>query len=391
MKDAIAIKRVEKACVFCGGAPESKNKEHVLPKWLIAMTGDPKRQVLLGINYFDPKPFKKFAFDQFTFPACEKCNSAYSNFEGEVKTVLQKILDKNNITENEIDLMLDWFDKVRIGLWLGSRFLSNNFNDVAPNFHILSRVGFADRLLFITNTESSDGLTASGAMTPMFSIYPSAFGLRVNGTLFMSVSTDHLVSKDLGFPYARKRWATETDAVSMEINKGKGNFSGVQFSRNYSIPALKIYQPIYRKILNSKYFMDDEYIKDNSLNPLYGKGRIFIESDKGLKRGGVVADDYLCSEYVLKQDVNTEFVCNVLRAQNELVKLIPSERMLPPYKRGRSKKFTSAYSYNINLINNLYSGNIINSDAKVDEANNRYQSETHPSIVSRMKQYLKNT
>jgi len=39
-----------KYCVFCGKPPSDKNKEHVLPHWLIKMTGDPNRVVNLGFS-----------------------------------------------------------------------------------------------------------------------------------------------------------------------------------------------------------------------------------------------------------------------------------------------------------------------------------------------------
>ena len=39
---------MEKRCIFCGKVPETKTKEHVIPQWLINMTGDPKRNLHLG-------------------------------------------------------------------------------------------------------------------------------------------------------------------------------------------------------------------------------------------------------------------------------------------------------------------------------------------------------
>jgi hypothetical protein len=38
--------RMDKFCVFCGESPENKNKEHVIPQWLIRMTGYSKRIAL---------------------------------------------------------------------------------------------------------------------------------------------------------------------------------------------------------------------------------------------------------------------------------------------------------------------------------------------------------
>jgi hypothetical protein len=38
---------MDKFCVFCGKKPQSKNREHIIPQWLIALTGDPNRDVYL--------------------------------------------------------------------------------------------------------------------------------------------------------------------------------------------------------------------------------------------------------------------------------------------------------------------------------------------------------
>ena len=48
--------RTGRKCVFCGGTPDNKTKEHVLPMWLIEATGDPKEPVNLGINRTTGKP-----------------------------------------------------------------------------------------------------------------------------------------------------------------------------------------------------------------------------------------------------------------------------------------------------------------------------------------------
>jgi len=76
----------EKFCVFCGQKPENKNKEHVLPKWLIKLTGKPNRQINIGLNFSDFKKDteikeRKYSINSFTLPACEKCNTEYENLE----------------------------------------------------------------------------------------------------------------------------------------------------------------------------------------------------------------------------------------------------------------------------------------------------------------------
>lgn len=41
----------EKFCVFCGKKPKNKTKEHILPKWLIKLTGKPNRQINVGLDF----------------------------------------------------------------------------------------------------------------------------------------------------------------------------------------------------------------------------------------------------------------------------------------------------------------------------------------------------
>lgn len=83
------IIQMPKVCVFCGHRPQSKTNEHVLPKWLIEMTGDPKREVSFG-TYWHIKQKRPTvpAFDQFHFPACYVCNTRFSDLEGRTSKVL---------------------------------------------------------------------------------------------------------------------------------------------------------------------------------------------------------------------------------------------------------------------------------------------------------------
>jgi hypothetical protein len=69
-----------RTCVFCGQQPTNRNREHILPQWLLALTGDPKRVVSLGYDYHKGKP-REFAISQFVVPACTACNYRYAEFE----------------------------------------------------------------------------------------------------------------------------------------------------------------------------------------------------------------------------------------------------------------------------------------------------------------------
>ena len=67
-----------------------------------------------------------FSYDSLVFPSCKSCNDLYSKLEEQVKIIIDKIFKYNRLDTEEITLLLDWFDKVRVGLWLGHRLLSKN-------------------------------------------------------------------------------------------------------------------------------------------------------------------------------------------------------------------------------------------------------------------------
>src|SRR5450755_2969832 len=131
---------MEKTCIFCGRRPEAKTKEHVIPKWLIKMTGDPKRKVSFGTYNLKGKPPTALAFDQLTFPACDECNVAFSDLEGRARTVTEQLLGRGPLTSTDFVCLLDWLDKVRIGMWLGLLWLEGNPWGINPKFHISSRL-----------------------------------------------------------------------------------------------------------------------------------------------------------------------------------------------------------------------------------------------------------
>ena len=106
----------EKTCIFCGNPPNNKNKEHVLPLWLLRMTGNPGRKVYLGRDWSKPElPKREYGFNNFTFPACESCNSHSARLEDKAKTVVTKLLERTPVAAADMVILLDWLDKVRVG------------------------------------------------------------------------------------------------------------------------------------------------------------------------------------------------------------------------------------------------------------------------------------
>jgi hypothetical protein len=113
---------VEKRCIFCGKPPVDKNKEHVIPQWLIKLTGDPKRITTIGQQ--NGRAIR-FPWLSYVFPACEQCNTEFAAMEEQAKVVLEDILQEKALGHPEISLFLDWLDKIRVGIWLGQAIKSS--------------------------------------------------------------------------------------------------------------------------------------------------------------------------------------------------------------------------------------------------------------------------
>lgn len=270
-----------KFCIFCGEHPVDKNKEHIIPQWLIHMTGEPKRATLLGKK--DGKEIR-FSWLNYVFPACTSCNTEFGKIEGQIKAIYIKIRDEQLLSHNEMNLFLDWLDKVRIGLWLGQAQLLKR--DINPNFYINSRVGNKDRLLLvykIDDNEKGIGLLASDSA--IFQYVPSCFGLIVNNLVFFNYSKEFILSKNLGFPYVEEFSYNSKREITFE------NFARAKYEVTYPIlngkiikPCIKFYQSIivglhgYKRPFAGKGY---KYVNNNCLSYTNEviQSRIFISDE----------------------------------------------------------------------------------------------------------------
>lgn len=272
----------EKFCIFCGEKPKNKNLEHVIPQWLIRMAGVEKKTV------FAPHPDlgRDISFMHFSFPACTECNSKYSKMEGDVKPVLEHVLAGQSISGAEASLLMDWFDKVRIGLWLSNMFYDPKLkHDVRPHYFIDFGVAKKDRLLSVQKLNLKEGenkgIYCAGTMTHLFNYCPVAFTMVINDYYFFNASTHNLVSPRVGFPkidnakpYDNEKGLLEIDVVE---NPRKKIVNPVVQSFIPNSEAITFYQPIYRDFLDPKDFVVDEYMKQHSYNVDTGLGGVFVQ------------------------------------------------------------------------------------------------------------------
>lgn len=327
-----------KFCIFCGQKPSQKTKEHVVPLWLIEMTGDPLRSSIFG-RYRES--IRKFAWNNFTFPACEKCNSEFSELEGRVKKVVAKLLSKVDVSEIELNDLLDWLDKVRVGLWLGFLQL-NRENQFKPNFYIKQRLGVSDRIAVICYIDDSTrGITFTGTEFPAFTISPSCFSITINNIAIFNLSKEFVVSRRLGFTYPSKTLFIADD-LRIQV---AGFVSGTErvmkpiIRRPIISSSIRIYQAIlnivegdYPKQASSKYQVD-----------LFmgGKSKIYVENDFTKFNGFIDKNLEIGETKDLKRDnLKNALAIQTLDFQSYCLKeLSPSNELLSKEDQKNNLKF----------------------------------------------------
>ncbi len=332
---------LERHCVFCGKKPQEKSKEHVVPRWLIELTGDPSRNANFGFSKDIAKGAitpRTFAFDKFTFPACSACNQKFSGLEANVKKTMMSVLNAETISAPALSELLDWFDKVRIGLWLGMRLLDRDVAGVEPNFHIETRLGRHDRLLIVEKSDfSGRRLNFVAADTISFALTPSAFMLIVNNYHFTNVSSLFLCARRLGFPYAeRMRLHSGREETEVYMAKGRERVMRPVLRRSVAEIGSPIYQPMFKSGLaeETRELYETEYVREHSLRPSDGVGNLFVDSPAGIQE--MYQDDEICLEPTKTQSarrLNILSGINVLQWQLWLHEQLPSMELLSQEQR----------------------------------------------------------
>jgi hypothetical protein len=276
---------MKKFCVFCGSPPKNKNKEHVLPRWLIKLTGDPKRVGKFGID-FTKKEFgvRQFSFDSLKFPACSECNSNFGILEAAAEQVVRKFLSQQAVSTCDLILFLDWLDKVRVGMWLAYFYLDKNIAGIKPSFHIIQRLGKYDRMLGIVKLEdSTPRLTFSGTDSKFYQCSPTCIGLGINGFYFISASGVSLCSQRLGFPYLRPDSIREKDHKMLILREAGSGRAMYPVERTSSPNGMTlIYQPVFRMFLeaeDAEQYLANDWVKKHTADYERGFGKLFLQSN----------------------------------------------------------------------------------------------------------------
>jgi hypothetical protein len=274
-------------CVFCGQTTTKQTKEHILPQWLLKLTGDPSRVVAMAIH---PQTFEqiKFPWTALVMPACQACNTEYSKLESAVKPIVLSLLDRTPMTSRQAFVLLDWLDKVRIGLWLNQTILQKNIETIDPHLYVDNRIGKKDRLLYLYTLDRKDkGLNAFGIESLVFQHQPSCFALRINDVILFNASSDYAFSHGCGF------WHPERIGRPIDGEfAGQLLFIGSAMTREIAHPlidypflkaALRIVQPIAQQGADGEFFgplrQHESYHLTHMSDPSRGAGIIFRQLD----------------------------------------------------------------------------------------------------------------
>lgn len=274
-------------CVFCGQTATDKNREHILPQWLLELTGDPSRVVTMSINPQSGEPIK-FAWSALVMPACQACNEKYGELEAAVKPIVLSLLNRKPMTSRQAFVLLDWLDKVRICLWLNQTVLQGQIETINPHLHVDNRIGKKDRLLYLYTLDGNGkGLNAFGIESLIFQHQPSCFALRVNDVIFFNASSDYAFSRGCGF-WHPERIERQIDGESA----GHMRFIGYAMTRELAHPlfdypllkaALRIVQPIAQQGVDGQFFgplgQNESYHLTHMSDPSRGAGIIFRQLD----------------------------------------------------------------------------------------------------------------
>lgn len=351
---------MEKVCIFCGGQLQSKNLEHVLPRWLIELTGNPKRTAVFRCKDLEKAQFveRRFAFDAFKFPSCKECNQRFANLEADTKVIVQKMMLGDSLSELELSILLDWFDKVRIGLWLGFLYLDKNPLGISPLFHIQQRVRRHDRVLAIFKADRNvKGLHFTGCNTFAFAQTPSCFSLWINSLCFFNMSYPNLLARRMGFPFPTETYMTEDGRFYGPFDKGRNRIMRPVLRKPIRIKGTELYQPIFfgniAGVVNEKVerLYDTKYIRDNCTSWEKGVGRIYIKRDSEVAACNTSPSMEWLPE--ITHDFNEllfDMQLLTLEWQLYIINLMPSMKFLPDERKKQQIRLNNLSRYDNRIL-----------------------------------------
>jgi hypothetical protein len=279
---ASGSKKNKTFCTFCGGPPQKKNREHVLPQWLLKLTGDLHRKVCLGRDHAK-NAFRELPYSKLTVPACADCNSKYAKLERKIAPIVETILENDPLTQDDFILLLDWFDKVRVGMWTWYYHMDKNMAGIDPLFAIDQRISRRDRMLIINRTSDTvKDLTYRGCDLPCFYYTPSCFNLTINQYSFTNISSPFFLGKDIGLPYPAHSEMMRDRHAMYSMLPGSNQAKIITLTEDFPIRCTKVFQPIWTDF-QALDFYENDFVHSIALDYSNGIGKLFLEKASTLR------------------------------------------------------------------------------------------------------------
>jgi hypothetical protein len=354
-----------KFCVFCGGEPRHKTVEHIIPQWLIEITGDPKREAWFGPYWNTEKgQFEnlKIPFDQFKFPSCSECNSKYSQLEGIAKAIITSILEERALSNSDLSILFTWLDKIRIGLWLGIYYLHRDVSDIDPHMFIDSRLDLSDRLVFIYKSDFPiERINIPGTNTYAFQILPCCFTLLINNIAFFNMATDFLFSRRIGLPYPEDMKWENWPTIEFALVKGSERIRLPLIRKSYNVRCTQLFQPMFRPNIVSQFpeLYETEYVREVFQDHKNGIGKVFICTEGGIEEYPSDPSDLWIPSYTWKGDELEEVVSvQTLEFQLYLQDIGPGHKGLDSVREGIIKQqYQLSRDLNHSIIKSILKAN----------------------------------
>ncbi|WP_171133799.1 hypothetical protein [Ruegeria sp. HKCCA5014] len=207
-------------CVFCGKKPDRKNLEHVIPKWLQALAGNQNKPA----EVWTPDGDRNLLWANFTLPSCTSCNQHYGRLEELIKEVFER-LEEGYLLGADARLLLDWMDKIRVGLWRLQLAHGKAGHDITPNFSINERLATSDRLVRVFKYQTKGkGIGLVGTDTTAWIRMPSAMALIVKDIVILSASAGGFLQEAMGIVEAADTVNVEGFNTPFIVARPTGDF-----------------------------------------------------------------------------------------------------------------------------------------------------------------------
>lgn len=208
--------------------------------WLLRATGDPNRPIKIETDPITGKDIMRPA-STFHFPACRPCNESYGRkLEAQAKIAIEALFAGRSLQISQCYRLLDWLDKIRIGLWLAYNTLHKE--SFQPKFRIDQRLGKKDRIAIISvdPDDRTKGFGLGGTDNNVFRTSQAGMYLRINNVRILSLSYENFISRFAGMPYAKEIFVSVDDIEAHLADITCDGYDLRQDWREFAVPGATV-------------------------------------------------------------------------------------------------------------------------------------------------------